>query len=68
MLTQAGIKSSKTQLQINTILSCWAFTIAVMGSFLTDVIGRRPMAITGLVGMVCSLYIFGGLAKGKNWR
>ncbi|PVH68388.1 hexose transporter-like protein [Cadophora sp. DSE1049] len=63
MLTQAGITSNTTQLQINTILSCWAFAIAVMGSFLTDVVGRRTMAMTGLVGMICSLYIFGGLAK-----
>jgi MFS family permease len=64
MLTQAGITSTTTQLQINTILNCWAFTLAVIGSFLTDVAGRKTMAIIGLVGMICSLYIFGGLTKG----
>ncbi|ETN45017.1 uncharacterized protein HMPREF1541_09893 [Cyphellophora europaea CBS 101466] len=63
MLGQAGITSATTKLQINTILSCWAFAAAVAGSFLVDVIGRRPLAMGGVIGMFCSLYVFGGLAK-----
>lgn len=67
MLTQAGITSARTQLQISTILQCWAFAVAVVGSFLTDVIGRRTMALCGLSGMVCMLYIFGGLTKSMSF-
>lgn len=66
MLTQAGITSVTTKLQINTILSCWAFAVAVIGSFLVDVIGRRPMALGGVTGMIVSLFVFGGMAKGSS--
>lgn len=63
MLTIAGITSTTTQLQVNVILSCWAFAVAVVGSFLLDVVGRRIQAISAIIGMICSLYLLGGLTK-----
>lgn len=63
MLTQAGITDPTTQLQINIILNCWSFAVACAGSLLTDVIGRRIQALTGISGMIVMLYLFGGLAK-----
>lgn len=65
MLTQAGITSAKTKLQINTILSCWILVLAVGGSFIIDIIGRKPLGLLGVGGMIVSLFIFGGLAKGR---
>ncbi|KAK9779784.1 putative Major facilitator superfamily (MFS) profile domain-containing protein [Seiridium cardinale] len=63
MLTQAGITDTTTQLQVNVILSCWSFAVAVTGSLLVDVVGRRFLALTSIGGMVAMLYIFGGLSK-----
>ncbi|KAL2828332.1 general substrate transporter [Aspergillus pseudoustus] len=63
MLTLAGITDTTIQLQVNIILSCWAFAVAVVGSFLLDVVGRRPQALTAMVGIICSLYLLGGLTK-----
>lgn len=64
MLTQAGITNAKTQLQVNIILNCWSFVLAVAGSFLLDVIGRRKQALIAVAGMTVTQYIFGGLSKG----
>lgn len=64
MLTQAGITDSKKQLQVNVILSCWSLVVAVIGSLLMDVVGRRTMTLTAIGGMIVTLYIFGGLTKG----
>lgn len=64
MLTQAGIVNPTTQLQVNVILNCWSFAVAVTGSLLTDVIGRRPATLCSIAGMTVSLYLFGGLSKG----
>ncbi|RAO73251.1 uncharacterized protein BHQ10_009263 [Talaromyces amestolkiae] len=63
MLTQAGVTDSKTQLQVNVILSCWSLVVAVIGSLLMDVVGRRTMTLTAIGGMIVTLYIFGGLTK-----
>lgn len=66
MLTQAGVTDFKTQLQVNVILSCWSLVVAVIGSLLMDVVGRRTMTLTAIGGMIVTLYIFGGLTKGKS--
>lgn len=65
MLDQAGITDTNTQLQVNVILSCWSFAVAVAASLLADVIGRRVLAMSGISGMIVTLFIFGGLTKGK---
>ncbi|KAF2489097.1 hexose transporter [Lophium mytilinum] len=63
MLTQAGITNPTTQLQINVILNCWCFVVAVVGSFLLDVVGRRKQTLWCMVGMIATFYIAGGLTK-----
>ncbi|KAH8689438.1 hexose transporter-like protein [Talaromyces proteolyticus] len=63
MLTLAGITDPTTQLQINVILSCWSLVVAIVGSFLLDIWGRRPQTLTAIVCMIVSLFIFGGLTK-----
>lgn len=63
MLAQAGVTDSKKQLQVNVILSCWSLIVAVIGSLLMDVVGRRTMTLTAIGGMIVTLYIFGGLTK-----
>ena len=64
MLDAAGITSSTTQLQINIILNCWCFAVAVVGSFLLDIVGRRPQTLISMVTMIISLFVFGALCKG----
>ncbi|KAF3922027.1 hypothetical protein ABW20_dc0106254 [Dactylellina cionopaga] len=63
ILTQAGITDTYRQTQINVILQCWAFVVAICGSFLLDVIGRRIQTLLGVTGMVVTLYLLGGLIK-----
>lgn len=65
MLSQAGIKSSHTQMEINLVLSAWQFLIAFVGSALADKLGRRLLCLVSLgtctfmfyiVGMMTALY------------
>ncbi|THZ42234.1 MFS general substrate transporter [Aureobasidium pullulans] len=63
ILDQAGIQETYKQTQINIILSCWSFAIAILGSFMLDIMGRRLQTLVGLSGMIITLYIIGGLIK-----
>lgn len=63
ILTQAGITSTKTQTQVQVIINCWSFAVAVCGSFLLDVLGRRKQLFIGVGGMVVTLLMIGGLIK-----
>ncbi|GAM37369.1 hypothetical protein TCE0_023r07237 [Talaromyces pinophilus] len=63
ILDQAGITNTKTQTQINVILNCWSFAVAIAGSFALDYIGRRKQTLWCIVGMIVCLYILGGLIK-----
>ncbi|THW77383.1 MFS general substrate transporter [Aureobasidium pullulans] len=65
ILDQAGIQETYKQTQINIILSCWSFAIAILGSFMLDIMGRRLQTLVGLSGMIITLYIIGGLIKRK---
>jgi MFS family permease len=65
ILTQAGVTNSNTQLQINVALNCFCFAVAVLGSYLLDVVGRRAQTLGGISGMIVCLYILGGLIKSK---
>lgn len=64
ILTQAGITETQTQTQIQVIINCWSFFVAIIGSFMLDVLGRRPQLLTCVAGMVISLCLIGGLIKG----
>ncbi|KAH7021481.1 hexose transporter [Microdochium trichocladiopsis] len=63
ILDQAGIHDTNTKLQISVGLNCWCFLVAVIGSFMLDVIGRRIQTLLAMVGMIVTLYITGGLIK-----
>ncbi|KAK2064746.1 MFS general substrate transporter [Colletotrichum caudatum] len=63
ILGQAGIKDTVKQTQIQVILNCWSFAVAVFGSFMLDVLGRRIQSFIGITGMSVTLYTIGGLMK-----
>lgn len=55
------------QTQIQVILNCWSFAVAVFGSFMLDIVGRRKQTFIGVGGMIAMLYIVGGLIKSEFW-
>ncbi|KAL6412114.1 hexose transporter [Ilyonectria robusta] len=63
ILDQAGITDTVKQTQIQVIINCWSFAVAVLGSFMVDILGRRIQTFIGISGMVVTLYIIGGLIK-----
>ncbi|KAM0282402.1 hypothetical protein ACHAQH_003083 [Verticillium albo-atrum] len=63
ILDQAGIRDTKTQTQVQVIMSCWSFAVAVCGSFMLDILGRRKQTFIGVGGMVVTLLMIGGLIK-----
>lgn len=65
MLDQSGITDTTTQTQINVILNCWSFAVAILGSFTLDIFGRRKQTLFSITGMIIFLYILAGLMKGN---
>lgn len=63
ILDQAGITNTRTQTQIQVIINCWAFAIAILGSFMLDILGRRTQLMISVSGMVTTLCLIGGLIK-----
>ncbi|KAH7163406.1 hexose transporter-like protein [Dactylonectria estremocensis] len=63
ILDQAGITDTVKQTQIQVIINCWSFAVAVLGSFMIDILGRRLQTFIGVGGMSITLYIIGGLIK-----
>ncbi|KAL4953368.1 general substrate transporter [Aspergillus filifer] len=63
ILDQAGITNTKTQTQVQVIINCWSFAVAIVGSFMLDIIGRRVQTFIGVGGMVVTLCMIGGLIK-----
>lgn len=61
ILTNAGISSPKTQLEINVILTSWTLVVAVIGSMYADKVGRKTLCVAALTGGIISLYILAGL-------
>ena len=68
ILDQAGITNTRTQTQIQVIINCWAFAVAIFGSFMLDVLGRRTHLMISVSGMVTTLCLIGGLIKRKQLR
>jgi hypothetical protein len=66
ILTQAGITNTQTQTQIQVIINCWSFVVAIVGSFMLDILGRRPQLLGCIAGMVVTLFLIGGLIKGQQ--
>ncbi|CAL5868912.1 uncharacterized protein PFLUO_LOCUS3139 [Penicillium psychrofluorescens] len=63
ILTQAGITDTVTQTQVQVIINCWSFAVAIVGSFMLDILGRRVQMLIGVSGMVSTLLLIGGLIK-----
>lgn len=63
MLDHAGITDTKTQLEINIILNCWCFVVAMVGTAFMDKIGRKTMAVMSTGLMIPFLFILGALTK-----
>ena len=61
MLSQAGITSSHTQMEINFVLSGWQFIVAVSGSLLAEKLGRRLLCLTSLCTCTALFYVVGGM-------
>ncbi|CAK7233153.1 hypothetical protein SBRCBS47491_008512 [Sporothrix bragantina] len=61
MLSQAGITSSKTQMEINLVLSAWQFVIACAGSILAEGLGRRFLCLSSLGLCTILFYCVGGM-------
>ncbi|KAF1978267.1 general substrate transporter, partial [Bimuria novae-zelandiae CBS 107.79] len=63
ILTQAGIASMKTQTKVQVIINCWSFVVAVVGSFMLDILGRRHQTFISCGGMIVTLIMIGRLIK-----
>ncbi|KAI1372073.1 hexose transporter [Hypoxylon crocopeplum] len=61
MLTQAGISSSQTQMEINLVLSAWQFIIAVIGSLLAEKLGRKFLCLSSLGACTVMFYLVGAM-------
>ncbi|KAH8664741.1 hexose transporter [Xylariales sp. PMI_506] len=63
ILNAAGVTETLAQTQINVGINCWCFVLAIAGSFLLDVFGRRTQALVGGIAMTILLFIAGALTK-----
>ncbi|KAM5349848.1 hypothetical protein ACJ41O_006353 [Fusarium nematophilum] len=63
ILSQAGITNTVTQTQVQVIINCWSFAVAIVGSFMLDILGRRMQTFIGVGGMTATLLLIGGLIK-----
>ncbi|KAH3667512.1 hypothetical protein OGAPHI_003161 [Ogataea philodendri] len=64
LLEQAGITETKQKLQVGIVSTVWCLVWSILGSLSFDRLGRKPMAIGSLIGMIISFFIMGGLMKG----
>ena len=63
MLTQAGITSSKTQLEINVILNAFCLVCAIAGTASADSLGRKSLAVISTAGLTLFVFLVGALTK-----
>lgn len=63
MLSNAGINSATTQLQINIVLTAWTLVVAIVSSWYTDKLGRKWLCSFSLVGQIVALFLLGALTK-----
>ncbi|KAI1401613.1 hexose transporter [Hypoxylon fuscum] len=63
MLENAGITDTTTQLEINIILNAWCLVAAMVGTFMLDTAGRRPLAIYSSALMTVFIFLVGALTK-----
>lgn len=58
--------TSVTNDEQNIILNAWCLVCALVGTFLLDSAGRKPLAIYSTVAMTICIFLVGGLTKGKS--
>lgn len=63
MLDNAGITDTTVQLQINIILNAWCLVIALLGTFMSNYIGRKPLAIISTALLTVLLFLVGAMTK-----
>ncbi|KAJ7818496.1 MFS sugar transporter-like protein [Mycena olivaceomarginata] len=63
MLSNAGIKDTTTQLQINVILNAFCLVCALVGTYYVDRIGRKPTAVISISALTIFLFLVGALTK-----
>lgn len=66
MLSQAGITSTTTQLQINIYLSVWCLFTAILGTTFADRIGRKILGAGSIGVSLIFLYLVGILTKSQS--
>ncbi|KAL6400069.1 hypothetical protein AUP68_15761 [Ilyonectria robusta] len=62
-LTNAGITSSTTQLQVNVILNAFCLVICLFGTYMADRLGRKMLTIISTALCTVTLFIIGALTK-----
>jgi len=63
MLDNAGITSTKTQLEINIILNAFCLVCSLVGTYFVEVWGRKPTAIASQASLTIFLFMIGALTK-----
>ncbi|KAK7885151.1 hypothetical protein LTR67_010642 [Exophiala xenobiotica] len=63
MLTQAGITDSTTQLEINIILNAWCLVVSIIGTIMSDKLGRKTLAAISTGLLTVFIFIVGALTK-----
>jgi hypothetical protein len=62
-LTNAGIKDTKTQLEINIILNAFSLVCALGGTWGIDKVGRKPTALISTTLLTVCIFVIGALTK-----
>ncbi|KAK4934402.1 hypothetical protein LTR10_024326 [Elasticomyces elasticus] len=63
MLEQAGVIDSTTQLEINIILNAWCLVSSIIGTMMSDKLGRKTLAAISTGLLTVFIFIVGGLTK-----
>ncbi|KAJ9131239.1 MFS sugar transporter-like protein [Pleurostoma richardsiae] len=63
MLDNAGITDTTTQLEINIILNAWCLVVAVLGTLMSDYIGRKTQALISTSLLTIFIFMVGALTK-----
>lgn len=63
IVDQAGIKDPHTQLLLNALNPVVSWIASILGSLLSDRVGRRPLLLSGFAGCALCLAVVTGLTK-----
>lgn len=67
MIATAGIDNTNTQLLLNAINPIFSMIAAIVGAYMLDRLGRRPMMLASLVGsLACYILLTAFSAQSSN--